>query len=177
MTTPREPGSHLRLVFNTSEEPRPAKPAVKVDRSDQLALPYPEETAVFLVFVETMDRNEFAGIVGNYTPRWVIDVRTVPRLDTIAGSRPSAFHLFRKAKASYVDLFGKLGIRSYRSAESNPAIWGTVVCDLLRGSERKGPYLFLFDDESLFQAADRLLPNLIKPVIGKRARFARIGHS
>ena len=177
MTVSRDPGSHLRLVFTTPEEPRPAKQAAKGDRSDQLALPYPEETAVFFVFVEAMDRNRFSGIVGDYAPRWVIDVRTVPRLDTIAGSRPSAFHLFRKSKASYVDLFGRLGIRSYRSADSNPAVWGIAVSEILRSSERKGPYLFLFDDETLLQAADRLLPRLIKPVIGKRARFARIGHS
>lgn len=177
MTASREPGSHLRLVVTMSDEPRVAKPRTKNDLPEQLALPYPEETAVFLVFVETMDRDKFARIVGDYTPRWVIDVRTVPRLDTIAGSRPSAFHLFRKSKAAYVDLFGKLGIRSYRSADSNPAVWGIAVSDILRGSDRKGPYLFLFDDESLLQAADRLLPGLIKPVIGKRAHFARIGHS
>jgi hypothetical protein len=46
---------------------------------------------------------------------------------------------------------------------------------MLQDSDRKGPYLFLFDDKSLFQAADVLLPDIIRPAIGKAARFARIG--
>jgi hypothetical protein len=143
----------------------------------QLTFPYPEESTVFFVFIKTMNRDEFLRIIGDYSLRWIIDVRAVPRLDTIAGSHISAFQLFEKSKASYVDLFGKLGIRSYRSADSNPAVRGLAVSDILKNSERKGPYLFLFDNEDVFETADRLLPNMIKPVIGKRARFARLGHS
>jgi hypothetical protein len=124
-----------------------------------------------------MGRDEFAKIIGELTPRWFLDIRAVPRLDTIAASRLSAFQMFQRAKVSYVDLFGQLGIRSYRSADSNPAVWGNAVTQLLQASGRKGPYLFLFDDESLFQAADDLLPSVIKSAIGKTARFARIGGS
>ncbi len=177
MTVSKDSGTHLRLVVTTSGRPLAVTPIPKNPPSDQMALPYPEETAVFFVFVNAINQDEFTKMVGDFTPRWIIDVRVVPRLDTIAGSRPLAFDLFRKSKASYVDLFGKLGIRSYRSVESNPAFWGNAVSELLRGSERKGPYLFLFDDQPLLEAADRHLPNLIKPIIGKKARFARIGHS
>jgi hypothetical protein len=122
-----------------------------------------------------MSHNEFRKVVGEVMPRWIFDVRAVPRFDTIVGSRPSAFHLFAKAKAAYVDVLGKVGATSYRSADSNPAVWGNVVCEILRISDRKGPYLFLFDDKSLFQASDEILPRIVKPVIGKEAHFSILG--
>lgn len=175
MTGKREGLPHLRLIFKARHEPEPKGPRAAQPEKRQLAFPYPEESTVFLVYIETMGREEFAKIVGEFTPRWIFDVRAVPRLDTIAASRLSAFHMFQKAKAVYVDLFGRLGINSYRSADSNPAVWGNAVTQLLRESDRKGPYFFLFDDESLLRAADDLLPNIIRPAIGKAARFARIG--
>lgn len=175
MTDKREGGTHLRLIFAAPRERESKGPGVEWPQDRQLAFPYPEESTVFLVYVETMGRDEFAKIVGEFTPRWIFDVRAVPRLDTIASSRLSAFRMFQKAKAAYVDVFGRLGIRSYRSADSNPAVWGDAVSQLLRESDRKGPYLFLFDDESLLRAANDLLPNFIGPAIGKSARFARIG--
>lgn len=177
MTNDREGVSHLRLIVTPAKASDPKRPTDAHPRDRQLAFPYPEVSAVFLVYVDSMGRDEFAKIVGDFTPRWIIDVRAVPRLDTIAASRLSAFHLFEKAKAAYVDLFGRLGIKSYRSAESNPAFWGSAVFELLRDSERKGPYLFLFDNEQLMKAADDVLPDVIQPVVGKTPHFALIRHS
>jgi hypothetical protein len=142
---------HLRLISTGRQQSELNRPHVDRPKERQLAFPYPDEATVFLVYVGMMGRDEFAKIIGELTPHWVFDIRTVPRLDTIAASRLSAFQMFQRAKVSYVDLFGQLGIRSYRSADSNPAVWGNAVTQLLQASERKGPYLFLFDDESLFR--------------------------
>jgi hypothetical protein len=172
--TDRSAPLHLRLV--AAREPGDEKAAKPLPpRDKQLSFPYPETSTVFLVYIDSIGKEEFARILGDYAPRWIIDVRAVPRLDTIAASRLSAFTLFERAKASYVDLFGRLGIKSYRSVESNPAFWGNAVFDLLKDTEKKGPYLFLFDNEQLLRAADDVLPDVIMPVIGKTARFAHIG--
>jgi hypothetical protein len=175
--TDREAPSHLRLVLTRAEGN--CDNAAKIGRrtEKQLAFPYPETSTVFLVYVESMGRDEFARILGDFVPRWVIDVRAVPRLDIIAASRVSAFNLFEKAEATYVDLFGRLGIKSYRSAESNPAFWSSAVFNLLKNSDRKGPYLFLFDNEQLMKTADDVLPEAMLPVVGKDACFANIRHS
>ena len=175
--TEQERPPHLRLIFARTEKSQTAKSGAPRPRERQLALPYPETTAVFFVYVDSMGREEFAKIVGDYAPRWIIDVRAVPRLDTIAPSRMLAFRLFERSKAAYVDLFGRLGIKSYRSAESNPAFWSGAVFDLLKNSERKGPYLFLFDNEQMMNSADHVLPDVMQPVVGKSAQFARIGHA
>ena len=174
MTSDREAGSHLRLVFNakqTSEAPAANIPR-KTDR--QLAFPYPDASTVLLVKVDAMGREEFVRVIGQYMPRWIFDVRAVPRLDTVAASRLAAFQLFERSKATYVDIFGRLGIRSYRSADSNPAFWGSTLSELIKDSDRKGPYLILFDDEPLLRAADEVLPEIIRPVLGKAAHIARI---
>ncbi|WP_119422952.1 hypothetical protein [Desertibaculum subflavum] len=131
---------------------------------------------MFLAYVDSMRKDEFEKIVRELTPRWIIDVRAVPRLDTIASSRSAAFALFERCRAHYVDLFGRLGIKSYRAAESNPAFWGRAVFELLNGSERKGPYLFLFDNRPLLQIADKMLLEAIKPAVGKAAHIARLEH-
>ncbi len=163
---------HLRLVPTKAHSE--IKPANYLESAKQLSFPYPETSSVFLVYVDSFSRNDFADILSVYIPRWIFDVRAVPRLDTIAASRLSAFTLFEKNKVSYIDLFGRLGIKSYRSADSNPAFWSRSVVELLKNSESKGPYLFLFDNEKLLRAADKILPNIIKPVIGRSARFEQL---
>jgi len=167
---------HLRLiVVKPDSEKTISKP--RAPRGKQLSFPYPDTSTVFFVYVASIGREEFARILADYVPRWIIDVRAVPRLDTITASRHSAFTLFERMKASYVDLFGRLGIKSYGSVESNPAYWSAAVFDLLKNSEQKGPYLFLFDNEQLLRTADQILPDVLQPVIGKTARFALIGHA
>lgn len=168
---------HLRLVVTNSDQRTVKRATPSQPEGHQLSFPYPEVTAVIFVYLEAMGREEFAAILGELAPRWIFDVRTVPRLDLIAASRPSAFALFERCKTSYVDLFGRLGIRSYRTAESNPAFWGTAVFDLLSNSERMGPYLFLFDDEQLMDSAISILPNLIKPVLGHAPQVAQLRHA
>lgn len=175
MTTERDRRPHLRLVV-TNPERGDRAPTLQPE-GRQLSFPYPEVTAFIFVYLEAMGREEFAGILGGLAPRWIFDVRTVPRLDLIAASRPSAFSQFERAKASYVDLFGRLGVRSYRTAESNPAFWGRAVFDILSESERMGPYLFLFDDEQLMDSAFEILPNLIKPVLGHAPQVAQLRHA
>lgn len=167
--------AHIRLIF-TANTPL-ANSSQPAERNRQLAFPYPESGTIFFTDIGGMGRQEFAKILTETGVRWIFDVRVVPRLDGIAPSRAAAFHMFQKAKATYVDLFGLLDIKSYRTAMANPALWGVSVGELLRESERKGPYLFLFDDLPLMQAAEDLLPPIIKPMIGKGMCVARLGRS
>jgi len=177
--TDREGPRHLRLVATPSEERKTVTTGTKGSgkREKQLAFPYPESSTVYFVYVDAIGHEEFSRIVGDYIPRWIFDVRTVPRLDTITASRSSAFRLFEKFKTTYVDLFGRLGIKSYRDAESNPVFWATAVFDLLKNSERKGPYIFLFDNEQMMTSADYVLPDIFEPAVGNAVRVAKIRHT
>jgi hypothetical protein len=173
MTKPPAP-PHLRLVAQR-ERGWPATSKLNSPEGTQLSFAYPETSAVVFVLIAAIGRDEFARIIDEYLPRWIFDVRTVPRLDTIAQSRHSAFTLFERNKTSYIDLFGRLSINSYKSADSNPVFWGKEVFKLLKEADVKGPYLFLFDNERLLHAANKVLPSVIMPLIGKSASIARIG--
>ena len=162
---------HLRLV---------QKAEVKCDRvktnydDKQLSFFYPSPHTVILLDVTNVNHHKFTSIIDHYMPRWIIDVRPVPRLDRIAISRNLAFTIFEKKKSEYVDLFGRLGIESYGSADSNPLFWAPAVKDILKASSRPGPYIFLFDNDKLMSVADNILPNVMKAAVGSMPEFCRL---
>lgn len=171
----REPTSHLRLVVRGPRAGSPESPESE-NSPQQLSLWYPDPSAIFLVCVTWMGREEFVAVLERCLPQWVIDVRVVPRFDRIAASRSEAFRLFERLGVTYVDLFGRLGIRSYASTESNPTKWGDAVADLLRNSSRRGPYVFLLDDEKLTARTRLILPSVVREVVGGGLRIETIAH-
>lgn len=164
--------SHLRLVF--SQEQVADQDAACLEQAEQLSFPYAEDFAVILVLVVSMGPRDFKKVIVDSMASWVIDVRVAPRFDTLAFSRDAAFTLFRERRVRYVDLFGRLGISSYRSAETNPAFWGTHFCRLLVKSERAGPYLLLFDDRTLMLSAANVLPPMVRGALGDKVHFRRV---
>ena len=163
---------HIRLVASQKQSDAPRKKSVL--KAQQLSFPYPERAAILLVDADKIDRAAFLDLVKHVTPGWIIDVRAVPRLDTLAGSRANAFELFRQSNAEYVDLFGRLGIKSYDEADANPVFWSTAVTNILEQSPQRGPYLFLFDNVALILASGRILENALKPIAGKEPKISVI---
>lgn len=131
-------------------------------------MPYPETNAIYLLNADFVGYSEFLKVLEEYAPKWVIDVRVVPRLDTLAHSRSRAFELFHEQRANYIDLFGRLHVRSYRHADSNPAFWGKEVLTLLKAAKPAGPYLFLFDNQQLIGTSEQLLPEILLPLVGAK---------
>ena len=171
----RQSTPHLRLVVR---QPRSgsAGSSEGEPRPEQLSFWYPDSSVVFLLCVAWMGREEFGAGLRRCVPQWVIDIRTVPRFDRIAASRNEAFALFEGLGATYVDLFGRLGITSYDSMESNPNNWGRAVVDLLENSDRLGPYVFLLDNEKLTARTRLVLPRVMGEVVGDGLRIETIAH-
>ena len=172
MMAKRKEASHLRLIVDQEKGEKPVN--VCWEPPQQISLPYPDGVEVILALVATMSLREFVELVIKTAPSWMIDVRVAPRFDTLACSREVAFRLFQEKKATYVDLFGRLGVKSYRRAESNPAFWGDGLCNLLTKSERRGPYVLLFDDHDLMVNAGNVLPRMIRRALGEEVHFRRI---
>lgn len=170
----RKEAFHLRLIFDQEKGEKPTN--VCLESPEQISLPYPDRVAVIFALVTTMSWREFVELVIQNTPSWVIDVRVAPRFDTLACSREAAFRLFQEQNATYVDLFGRLGVKSYRSAESNPAVWGNRLCNLLVESKREGPYVLLFDNQTLMVSAGNVLPRIIRGGLGEEVHFRRISN-
>ena len=161
---------HLRLIVD--QEIDETSTDVGLEPPGQISFPFlpPNRVPFILAFVATMNRGDFVELVIQNMPSWVIDVRTAPRFDTLVCSREAAFRLFREQNVTYIDLFGRLDVKSYRSAESNPALWGHRLCNLLTESKRSGPYVALFDNHSLMVSAGNVLPLMVQEAL------ARISH-
>ena len=163
---------HLRLVSDQAQH------SCERERRDyepvQISMPFPDTAAVYFVLVATMTQDEFLHVIDSCVSSWLIDVRTVPRFDSIFFSRDAAFRFFKEHDVLYVDFFGLLGVKSYQSVDSNPAIWGDALRDLLKNSKRKGPYLLLFDEENHLRTAYSVLPQILRPVVGTDAYFSKI---
>ena len=163
-------GSHLRLVSVQQPESEPS--AQETLDPSQPSLPFPDASAFVFVYVSSMNDEQFRNVIDRCFSSWIVDVRAVPRFDVIAGSRQSAFKLFQQSNAKYIDLFGRLGIQSYRSEESDPKNWATDVSEMLENTQRTGPCVFLFDDENLMVEASQVLREVAQSVVGESAHFS-----
>lgn len=165
---PRPP--YIRLVCQIKSHTN-ARPLRR--RPQQLSFPYAEARSVLLMDTNGINHAEFVRIIESMRPKWIVDVRAVPRLDTLAGSREYAFSIFHRMSIEYVDLLGRLGIISYKTSETNPAFWGPVAVQILKASV--GPYVFLFDYPPLMSVASESLPSLLRPAIGAEAQVSVYG--
>ena len=143
--------------------------------AEQLTLSFSNQYSLFLFDVSDISQPDFLKLVADVQPRHIFDARPVPRLDVLAGSRTQAFQLFSKLNCSYVDLFGRLNIRSTVSASANPALWVHKVPMIVgRGYQSLGPYVFIFDDRKILNAAARLLGNALSTAVGREITVARL---
>ncbi len=182
MMTARKDASHLRLIYDQEKIVGPANVCLEppeqlslgLDAPEQSSIAHPERLAFILALVTTMNWRDFVDLISGNMTSWVIDVRVAPRFDTLAWSRETAFRIFQEQNAIYVDLFGRLKVKSYRSAALNPVIWGRELCTMLVDSEREGPYMLLFDDRALMVSAGNVLPAMAQEALGSKVNFRRI---
>lgn len=159
----------LRLVSNR-EAVEGEKKAIKSKRrkSIQLGLPYEREHSVVFVDVNGVSSEQFYQLVMTLRPRWVVDARPAPRFDILLGSRRYAFKAFEVVGASYVDLFGELGVPTLRSTDVNPNLWSKRLAERIKVScSPGGPYLFVFDDVALIEACRWEVPSAMKAILKK----------
>lgn len=182
MMAARKGAVHLQLVYDQEKSEKPANVyleppeqlSLKLELPEKIPLERPERQMFILALVSTMNWHDFVHLISNNMTSWVIDVRVAPRFDTLAWSRETAFRIFREQNALYIDLFGRLKVKSYRSAASNPVIWGKELCNLLVDSEREGPYMLLFDERTLMVGAGNVLPPMAREALGDMVNFQRI---
>ncbi|MBS0251607.1 MAG: hypothetical protein JSR78_11160 [Proteobacteria bacterium] len=166
--------SHLRLVTTTKDAPseiirrdvRTAKLGVARRPHEQLALPYLDSFTVVLAHVESLSHlKKFSAALDWIGPKWIIDVRSTPRLDVLGGSRSHAFHMFEMRRINYVDLFGQLGIGSDRSYKARPSAWMELFGQIVKESAApNGPFLLLFDNDDLLSSARASLPSKLQSI-------------
>ncbi len=176
---------HLKVVpprrTPTAEENRgceetPVQPAL---------FPMTPQSLLGLVNMARISADEFTSVLQTVRPRWVFDLRPLPRFDLESLSRKAVFNLFQRFSISYQDVAGLIGVSSHGDARLNPGIVSNSLLDLASGSSGKvplGPLVILLDSEEYLSASARLLPKLLKPrprggwtvrIYGNRERYWR----
>ncbi|MFN3828331.1 MAG: hypothetical protein ACK4NR_11995 [Micavibrio sp.] len=164
--------SYLRLIsdntqsFNSGHEHFIKDCVLK--QPEQLALPYLDPFTLLLVNVEGMQVDNFSNLLQSFEPRWVIDARATPRMDVLGGTRSYAFNLFQTYNVQYVDLFGHLGLSTYRTVESNPIFFGDVISETFKKFKAvTGPFVMLFDNLDLMEQSRNVLPTPLTNFLGR----------
>ena len=154
MTTTRP--IHLRLISSTENLSREDGPSNSEPR--QLELSLPDDKSVIMIDAQAISQHAFHAFLQEIAPKLLFDARVVPRLDLLAGSRQQAFQWFSEHGCCYVDLFGRLDVASRHSVSINPAIWTDACIELLESKgSRGGPYVFIFDDREILDAAEEVV--------------------
>lgn len=112
---------------------------------------------------EATSQRAFHAFLQEVAPKVLFDARVVPRLDLLAGSRQQAFQWFSESGCCYVDLFGRLNVASRHSVSVNPAMWIDACIDFLKSKKnRGGPYVFIFDDGEILNAAEEMVTKALR---------------
>jgi hypothetical protein len=170
--------SHLRLVSTRDAASGPDKASSDARggvrrHAEQLALPYLDPFTIVFANVQSIDQATFANIMASLRPKWIIDARVTPRMDILAGTRSNAFKIFGSYGVEYVDLFGQLGLGTYRSADVNPNLWIDTVGEMIATSRKPmGPYLALFDNDNLMSASKIPFVTTLNKSLGQETSLA-----
>jgi hypothetical protein len=116
--------------------------------------------------MERISGNRFAELLGDIRPRWLIDLRPLPRFDIDHMNRRRAFDLFERYGVDYRDVAGLLGIASRTDASlSSGRIADEVIKILIESGVKSspGPIIFLVDDDELAQASTTVFPKRLRP--------------
>ncbi|HSN98243.1 MAG TPA: hypothetical protein VLS89_08090 [Candidatus Nanopelagicales bacterium] len=161
---PGEQPSHLQVVLPPSESD-----GVSQERreSRQLALfPVFSSSLLGILNIERVSGIRFEELLRDIRPRWLFDLRPVPRFDIDQLNRRRAFALFRQYRVEYLDITGRLDITSGKDASlSSGRIADEVTKELTEIGTKSapGPLVFLVDDEEIARISTVVLPERLRP--------------
>ncbi len=155
MTTPpqKHPVRFLRLVEKSEAKPLTPDDFIRPAWQHTLFAAAQPELLIFLDF-QFVTEVDFLTVLTDARPRYVFDLRLVPRFDLGGLNRRLVFSLFAQSATRYVDLSAGLGSKKDR----DDRLKSNVLADELRriiGSPRGaigGPILFVVDEAQFEEA-------------------------
>lgn len=167
----QERPSHLKLIATSlgaadiSKHAPPKAPRLIPRKATQLQLPHLDSLTFVLASVRSFQGlGEFTEYVAALRPKWIFDIRTIPRLDVLGGTRRHVFSVFRELEISYIDLLGVLGVGSEDSLDARPSVWGKKLAQVV-DANAVGVVLLLFDNIDLLESAALVLPSSMESVM------------
>lgn len=158
--------SFIRLVETTHVAKSEVTSKTFATREWQNTL-FAQNCPSLLVYIdfENTKESDFLSVLKNAKPRFVIDLRLVPRFDLGNTNRKHVFSIFTQNKTKYFDVSGALGIKNNNDARLNPEILCNTLLELVfRGNSRvEGPIVFLidsyhFNEDYIYKLTEAITP-------------------
>lgn len=162
MEKPRKRPPYLRLVV-PPPEPRPEPPPVH----GQLQL-FATDTPTPLLVADMgfIDEAELLSLLCDAPPRWLMDLRPLPRFDFGRLNRARVFRVFEEHGIRYRDICGTLRIYSSQDASFASGRVATEIARILveaRADSEPGKVTVLVDSGEMAKAMAVALPAQIRP--------------
>jgi hypothetical protein len=162
---PKRPAPFLQVVKTKPQAPpvRAEDFAAKTWQSTLFARSNPS----LLIFVdfEAAAETDFLTVLVAAKPRFMIDLRLVPRFDIGSINRKLVFSLFTNSGTKYFDVSGRLGVNNRRDARLNPQVLADHLRSMVFRSSGgiEGPVGFLvdptqFEDSYIHHLVEALSP-------------------
>jgi hypothetical protein len=157
--------SHLRLVVESTKQDA-VKPSAKRHATIAQRSLFPEAALLGLVDMSGARAGTFTAVLEDVRPKWLMDLRAVPRFDMGVMNRKLFFNLFERLRIRYRDISGLVGITTRKDASLSSGAVASTLNSLLAeepSPEGPGPLLLLMDDTARVAVAERVLPPLLEP--------------
>ena len=158
--------SHLRLVVEPTKQDEIQPSSRRSGISAQRWL-FPDPALLGLVDMSSARAGPFTALLEDVRPRWLMDLRAVPRFDMGVMNRRLFFNLFERLQIRYRDISGMVGITSRKDASlSSGAVANTLnilLAEELGSAGGPGPIMLLLDDAARVMVATKSLPPFMEP--------------
>jgi hypothetical protein len=157
--------SYLRLVEPSRQGESQRHPVRHSLLGAQRSL-FPEPALLGFVDMSGARGGPFTRLLEDIRPRWLMDLRAVPRFDMGGMNRRLFFGLFERLQIRYRDISGLVGITTRHDASlSSGAVASTLntVMSEEPNLAAPGPVLVLLDGEEAVRVAHEVLPPLLAP--------------
>ena len=130
----------------------------------------PKSSLLGLALTAGVSDREFCEWLSATKPRWLFDLRPVPRFDIGRLNRKAVFDLFTKSGVRYRDVSGVLRMRQTHDASLASGEVAEYLSSILHETAGKrttigvGPVLILLDDPQQFRIAAHIIPRHLHPV-------------
>lgn len=162
MTKQNRQHNHLMVVKN-----QPLRSNIADNKTmilEQLTLRLDDDLDFMLVHESAFTKQEnLSSVLDCFKPNWFFDVRLAPRLDILAKNRWLALEKLNELRCAYIDVFGILGADYYGSDVCKiEASVNYIASTLNKQKNKRGPYLFIFDNHEMLAISKNIIPSTLK---------------
>lgn len=159
----KKPVHFLRLI--SDGPPGRSAPTTPFEVQNWQRTLFASEYRSLLVFInlDTASEDDFISVLNSARPKFVIDLRTIPRFDIGSLNRKAVFAAFQQSSSIYFDVPGHLEVKEPADARLNPSLLIDYLSKEIWGGQPaiEGPIAFLVDSQKFSESYIKPLAEVV----------------